>query len=149
MLRSSDLSMFRRSAAVMAVVVTATVASMTGMSVAFAATGAQPDTGYAVSINQGNVPTTASSYNGHSCDEFSGKAGTADGWLFVGSPDNFTSFEAVFDQGSVFYNDPGSRQSSPGTSVSFPKPNDHLAVVTPAGWTLQNAYAVLVEKDNK
>ena len=143
MSRSSDLSFFRRSAAVMAAVVTATVASMTGVSVALAATGAQPDTGYAVSINQGNVPTTASAYDGHGCDEFSDKAGTADGWLFVASPDNFTSFEAVFDQGTVFYNDPQHRTSSPATSVSFPKPNDHLAVVTPAGWTLQNAYAVL------
>jgi hypothetical protein len=127
----------------MAAVVTATVASMAGVSVALAATGAQPDTGYAVSINQGNVPTTASSYDGRGCDEFTDKAGTADGWLFVASPDNFTSFEAVFDQGTVFYNDPQHRTSSPATSVSFPKPNEHLAVVTPAGWTLQNAYAVL------
>ena len=143
MSRSSDLLFFRRASAVMAGLVIATVASMTGISAALAATTVTPDTGYAVSINQGNVPTTAAAYDGRGCDEFSTKAGTADGWLFVASPDNFTSFEAVFDQGTVFYNDPQHRTSSPATSVSFPKPNDHLAVVTPAGWTLQNAYAVL------
>lgn len=143
MSRSSDLKLFRRTTRVLAAVTVATVASMTGVSAALAATSGQPDTGYTVSINQGNVPTTASAYDGRGCDEFTDKAGTADGWLFVASPDNFTSFEAVFDQGTVFYNDPQHRTSSPATSVSFPKPNDHLAVVTPAGWTLQNAYAVL------
>ena len=143
MSRSSGQSNFRRTTAALGVVVVATVASLTGVSVALAASTAQPDTGYTVSINQGNVPTTAAAYDGHGCDEFADKAGTADGWLFVASPDNFTSFEAVFDQGTVFYNDPQGRTSSPATSVSFPKPNEHLAVVTPAGWTLQNAYAVL------
>ena len=143
MSRSAGKSFFRRTSAALGVVVVATVASMTGVSVAIAATTTTPDTGYAVSINQGNVPTTAANFDGHGCDEFAGKAATSDGWLFVASPDNFTSFEAVFDQGKVFYNDPQGRTSSAATSVSFPKPNDHLAVVTPAGWTLQNAYAVL------
>lgn len=143
MSRSSGQSMFSRAAAAVAVGVTATVASLAGVSVAAAATSTSIPADYAVAINQGNVPTTAAGFANHSCDEFAGKAGTADGWLFVASPDNFTSFEAVFDQGTVYYNDPHGATSSPSTSVSFPKPNDHLAVVTPAGWTLQNAYAVL------
>ena len=112
-----------------------------------AAVTVTPDSGYAVSINQGNVPTTAAAFGAPlSADEFGSKAATDDGWLFVASPDDFTSFEAVFDQGTVFYNDPGSRTSAAGTSVAFPKPDEHLAVTTPAGWTLQNAYANLADK---
>ena len=154
MARSSDLVFFRRATRVLAAVVVTSVASMTGISAALAATTVTPDTGYAVSINQGNLNPlpTASGFENHSCDEFTGKAGTADGWLFVASPDSFTSFEAVFDQGTVFYNDPQHRTSSPATSVTpVPPPtsNEHLAVVTPAGWTLQNAYANLSPANDK
>ena len=143
MRRSTAHSVLRRLGAGFAVGATLIGTSAAGMMAASAAETTTPDTGYSVSINQGNVPTTAAGFKGHSCDEFGGKAATDDGWLFVGSPDNFTSFEAVFDQGKVFYNDPGARTSTAGTSVSFPKPHDHLAVTTPAGWTLQNAYAIL------
>ena len=140
---SAAPSILRRLGAGLVVGATLLGTSAATMMAASAAQTSTPDTGYSVSINQGNVPTTATNFSGHSCDEFGGKAATDDGWLFVASPDNFTSFEAVFDQGTVFYNDPGSRTSAAGTSVAFPKKYDHLAVTTPAGWTLQNAYAVL------
>lgn len=139
MSRSSGLSMFRRTATVLAAAVTGLVGSSLGLSVAFAATTETPPPNYTVSINQGNIPATAAGFDNHSCDEFS--AGTSDGWLFVASPDNFTSFEADFVEGTVFWHDPNSAADS--TNVSFPKPNEHLAVVTPAGWTLKNAYANL------
>src|SRR4051812_10838335 len=142
-MRRSAPSVLRRLGAGFAIGATLVGTSAAGMMTAAAAVTATPDTGYSVSINQGNVPPTAAAFKGHSCDEFGSKAATDDGWLFVASPDNFTSFEAVFDQGTVFYNDPRSRTSAAGTSVSFPKPHEHLAVTTPAGWTLQNAYAVL------
>src|SRR3954469_8580384 len=143
MRRSAAHSVLRRLGAGFVIGATLVGTSAAGMMAASAAETVTPDTGYAVSVNQGNVPTTARVFGGTSCDEFGAKAATADGWLFVASPDNFTSFEAVFDQGTVFYNDPGNRHSTGGTSVAFPKVNDHLAVTTPAGWTLQNAFAVL------
>src|SRR3954454_486704 len=143
MRRSVAHSVVRRLAAGVAIGATLLGTSAAGMMAASAAANATPDTGYTVSINQGNVPTTAADFKGHSCDEFGSKAATDDGWLFVASPDNFTSFEAVFDQGKVFYNDPGSRTSTAGTSVSFPQPHDHLAVTTPSRWTLQTASAIL------
>src|SRR3954469_24268496 len=143
MRRSVVRPVVRRLAAGVAIGATVLGTSAAAMMAASAAVTATPDTGYAVSINQGNVPTTATDFGGRSCDEFGAKAATDDGWLFVASPDDFTSFEAVFDKGTVYYNDPGNRHSTGGTSVAFPKVNDHLAVTTPAGWTLQNAFAVL------
>src|SRR4051794_29599380 len=143
MRRSVVHSVVRRLAAGVAIGVTLLGTSAAGMLAASAAVTATPDTGYAVSINQGNVPTTAAAFKGHSCNEFGTKAATDDGWLFVASPSNFTSFEAVFDHGTVFWQDPGHRTSTTGTKVAFPKPNQHLAVTTPSGWTLINAYANL------
>src|SRR3954452_22024289 len=118
MRRSVAHSVVRRLAAGVAIGATLLGTSAAGMMAATAAVTATPDTGYAVSINQGNVPTTASDFGGRSCDECSAKAATYDGWLCVASPDDFTSFEAVFDQGTVYYNDPGSRTSTTGTSVT-------------------------------
>jgi len=145
-MRPSATSVLRRFGAGLAVgatVVGTTAAGMLAASAAVATT--PPDSHYTVSINQGNVPATAPGFSGHSCDEFGNKAATDDGWLFVASPDDFTSFEAVFDKGTVFYNDPSGQTSAAGTTVAFPKPNEHLAVTTPAGWTLQNAYANLAD----
>src|SRR5438270_4969922 len=145
MRRSATRSVLRRLGAAVAVGATLVGTSAAGMLAATAAVTTKPDTGYAVSINQGNVPTTAPGFSSHGCsaDEFGNKAATDDGWLFVASPSNFTSFEAVYDHGTVFYNDPSHRTSTTGTTVSFPKPNQHLAVTTPGGWTLINAYANL------
>src|SRR5947209_933582 len=128
MRRSTTRSVLRRLGAGIAVGVALAGTSAAGMVAATAAVTAKPDTGYSVSINQGNVPTTAPGFSSHGCsaDEFGGKAATDDGWLFVASPSNFTSFEAVFDQGTVFWNDPGHRTSTAGTKVTFPKPNQHL-----------------------
>src|SRR3954467_2234935 len=141
MRRSVVRSVVRRLAAGVAIGVTLLGTSAAGMLAASAAVTATPDAGYAVSINQGNVPTTAAA--GHSCDEFATKAATDDGWLFVTAPDSndFTSFKAIFDQGTVYFHDPNGAADS--TNVSFPKPNSHLAVVTPAGWTLKQAFANL------
>src|SRR3954468_7281519 len=142
-MRRSAPSVLRRLGAGLAIGAALVGTSAAGMMTAAAAVTATPDTGYAVSINQGNVPTTAADVKEHSsCGEFGSKAATDDGWLFVASPDDFASFEAVFDQGTVYYNDPHGASSATGTSVSFPKPHQHLAVTAPAGWTLQNAYAV-------
>src|SRR3954453_4750587 len=146
LMRRSVHPILRRLGASLAIGAALVGTSAAGMMTAAAAVTATPPDGYAVSINQGNVPTNAADFNGHSCDEFGSKAATDDGWLFVASPDDFTSFEAVFDQGKVFYNDPGSQTSTTATSVAFPKPNEHLAVTTPAGWRLLNAYANLADK---
>jgi hypothetical protein len=145
MRRSVPTSAVRRVAAGVAIGATLLGTSAVGMLAATAAVTAKPDTGYSVSINQGNVPTTAPAFGSHGCSvgEFGSKAATDDGWLFVASPSNFTSFEAVFDGGTVFYKDPAHRTSAAGTAVSFPKPKQHLAVTTPAGWKLINAYANL------
>jgi len=95
---------------------------------------------YNATINQGNVPATAAQYS-QGCDEFAGKPADSDGWLFVASPSNFTDFEGIFDNGKVVTLNNGNNPA--GTSASFAKANDHLAVITPAGWTLQQAYANL------
>src|SRR3954452_5082743 len=149
-MRRSAHPILRRLGAGLAIGAALVGTSAAGMMTAAAAVTATPDTGYAVSINQGNVPTTAADVKEHSsCGEFGSKAATDDGWLFVASPDDFASFEAVFDQGKVFYKDPGSRTSDAGTSVAFPKQYDHLAVTTPAGWKLINAYANLTPPSGK
>src|SRR3954447_8312149 len=106
MRRSVAHSVLRRVAAGVAVGATLLGTSAAGMMVATAASTVTPPDGHTVSINQGNVPTTAADFGGKSCDEFGGKAATDDGWLFVASPDHFTRFEAVFDQRTVSYTDP-------------------------------------------
>src|SRR5947209_5751210 len=142
---SSDRSVFRRLAAASAVTIVGSVTWAAAVTSASAATTETPPSGYTVSINQGNVPTTASGFSGHSCDEFSGKAADQDGWLFVASPSDFARFQAVFDGGTVYWHAPAHADSN---AVSFPKPYEHLAVVTPAGYTLENAYAVLQASKN-
>src|SRR3954452_12446581 len=105
-MRRSVPSVLRRLGAGFAIGATLVGTSAAGMMTAAAAVTATPDTGYSVSINQGNVGdngTTAADFPDHNCGEFGSKAATDDGWLFVASPDDFASFEAVFDQGKVFY----------------------------------------------
>jgi len=106
-----------------------------------ASVAALADTSYNARINQGNVPATAAGYS-QDCnsDEFGSKQSTQDGWLFVASPSNFTSFEADFGTTKVILGD-GNNPS--GTSFYFTKTNDHLALITPAGWELTDAYANL------
>ena len=105
-----------------------------------ASVAALADASYNAQINQGNVPATAAGYS-QSCnsDEFGSKQPTQDGWLFVASPSNFTAFEADFGSTKVVLG--GSNPD--GTSFYFTKSNDHLALITPAGWELTDAYANL------
>jgi hypothetical protein len=92
-----------------------------------------------VSINPGNVPTTAADAE-QGCDEFGGSAGeNMDGWVFVlpaeGDPDaHFNSLTATFedDEGNEVTRE-ATISEGPGTSKA--------TVVTPAGWTLIGATA--------
>ena len=92
-----------------------------------------------VSINPGNVPTTAADFE-QGCDEFGGSAGeNMDGWVFVlpsqGDPDaHFNSVTATFedDEGNSVTRE-ATITGGPGTSKA--------TIVTPAGWTLIDATA--------
>jgi hypothetical protein len=92
-----------------------------------------------VSINSGNVPTTAEDAE-QGCDEFGGSAGeNMDGWVFVlpsgGDPDaHFNSLTATFEdeEGNEVTRE-ATISGGPGTSKA--------TIVTPAGWTLIDATA--------
>ena len=127
--------MRRRHSALSALILTVAAGALAGTGTAIA------DPAYNARINQGNVPATAAGYS-QDCnsDEFGSKQPSQDGWLFVASPSNFTAFEATFNQGTVVL---GGNNNPSGTSLYFTKPDEHLAVLTPAGWTLTDAYANL------
>ena len=126
--------MTARPSALLSALVVAAAGPFLGATAAYADAPAP----YNATINQGNVPATAAQYS-QGCDEFAGKPADSDGWLFVASPSNFTDFEGIFDNGTVTLN--GANPA--GTSTFFAKADDHLAVITPAGWTLTQAYATL------
>lgn len=126
--------MTARPSALLSALVVAAAGPFLGATAAYADAPAP----YNATINQGNVPATAAHYS-QGCDEFAGKPSDSDGWLFVASPSNFTDFEGIFDNGTVTLN--GANPA--GTSTFFAKADDHLAVITPAGWTLTQAYATL------
>ena len=100
-----------------------------------------------ININPGNVPTTAAGFDSHSCDpnQGGGPFTGQDVWVFVlpgnhsGSGD-FVSVVADFGaNGTVTITssaDPGNfSNGGPATSKAW--------VVTPAGWTLTGASAVI------
>jgi hypothetical protein len=104
-----------------------------------------PPAPYNATINQGNVPTTAQEADSHICTEFGNKAPGDDGWLFVASPSDFDAIQAVFQQDTVTYDriTPANNDIPAGTSVYYTKNYDHIAITTPGGWTLNQAYATL------
>jgi LPXTG-motif cell wall-anchored protein len=103
-----------------------------------------------ISINPGNVPTTAAGYDTHDCDPNFGGGPYADRdvWIFVlpGQSGDFVSVQATF--------------STPGGSVSLTIDADGGAIVddkgtskawidTSAGWTLTGATAVITGTGDK
>ena len=105
-----------------------------------APSGPTPPAGYNATINQGNVPTTASAYSQDcNADEFGNKPAADDGWLFVASPSNFQKLQAQFNNGANVVNFDGTNTSN----AYYTKVGDHVAVITPGGWTLTQAYAQL------
>ncbi len=100
---------------------------------------------YDVAINPGNVPATAT---GEGCNEFGDKSDDDLGWLFVASPANFTSFLGIWEDAShVPHQVVVSSQADVSATQYFPKQYDHLAIVTPDGWTLVAAFATLDDPD--
>jgi hypothetical protein len=112
------------------------LAAVAQLAVSPAATSAEP--GSTVSVNPGNLPATATS-SGCSQDDMSGVPSTMDGFLFVASPDNFTSFTATFSTGTVTLANQGATTST----LYFTKPYEHLLVIAPAGAVLTAASATL------
>ena len=102
--------------------------------------GPTPPSGYNAAINQGNVPTTAKAFS-QDCnsDEFANKPADSDGWLFVASPSNFQKLQAQFNDGANVVNFSGTDSAT----AYYTKVGDHVAVITPGGWTLTQAFAQL------
>ena len=102
--------------------------------------GPTPPSGYNATINQGNVPTTAKAFS-QDCnsDEFANKAADQDGWLFVASPANFQRLQAQFNDGANVVTFDGTDTAT----AYYTKVGDHVAVITPGGWTLTQAFAQL------
>lgn len=98
-----------------------------------------------ISINPGNVPTTAEGHDTHECnpDQGGGPFPGQDVWVFVlpgnqATTGDFQSVTATFVEGTVTItrdDDPDnfSPEGGPATSKAW--------VVTPAGWTLTGATA--------
>lgn len=106
--------------------------------------------GTTISINPGNVPTTAAGHDTHDCDPNFGGGPFADRdvWVFVlpGQSGDFVSVTATF--------------STPGGSVNLTIPTDGGAIVndkgtskawiaTSAGWTLTGATAAITGTGDK
>ncbi|MFG3342914.1 LPXTG cell wall anchor domain-containing protein [Glycomyces sp. NPDC048151] len=93
-----------------------------------------------VSINPGNIPTTAEDFGG-GCDNLPELGEFEDGWVFVlpaeGDPDaHFISLSATFEDNE------GNEQTLGGTLVEGSGDNKAF-VVAEAGWTLIGASAVI------
>jgi len=103
-----------------------------------------------VAVNSGNVPTTASAYGTHDCDDNfgGGPYPGSDIWVFVlpGNQDkvgDFVSVTAVFGANGALTvpADGGAVVTDKGTSKAWIK--------TPAGWTLTGASAVITGTADK
>lgn len=112
------------------------LAALAALALAFAPSAAASTE---ISINPGNVPTTADDFT-HSCDQIPGGASLPgqDGWVFVlpGKDGKFVTVTAVFEDAD------GNEHSlnatvldGPGTSKAY--------VITPIGWTLVDASATI------
>lgn len=103
-----------------------------------------------VGVNPGNVPTTASAYGTHECDENfgAGPHSGSDVWVFVlpGNHDkvgDFVSVTAQFGANDTLTipADGGAVVTDKGTSKAW--------IATPAGWTLTGASAVITGTADK
>jgi LPXTG-motif cell wall-anchored protein len=97
-----------------------------------------------IAINPGNVPTTASAYGTHDCDENfgGGPQQGSDIWVFVlpgnqNKTGDFLSVTATFGANGTLTipADGGAIVTNRGTSKAW--------IATPAGWTLTGASAVI------
>ncbi len=100
---------------------------------------------HTISINKGNVPTTAKGFSSHDCDPNfgGGPFPDQDVWVFV-LPGNDTTFQSltlhfdtngdgIADTTKTIPTDGGAIDNAHGTSKAF--------IATPAGWTLVAAEA--------
>jgi LPXTG-motif cell wall-anchored protein len=97
-----------------------------------------------VTVNPGNVPTTAAGYGTHDCDENfgGGPHKDADVWVFVppGNHDrtgDFVSVAATFGPNGTL------TIPADGGAVVTDKGASKAWITTPAGWTLTGASAVI------
>jgi LPXTG-motif cell wall-anchored protein len=100
-----------------------------------------------ININSGNVPTTAAGFSGHECDPNSGGGPFAnqDVWVFVlpgnhSTSGDFVSITADFGaNGTVTI----TSAANPGNFDNGGPQTSKAWIVTPAGWTLAGATAVI------
>ena len=97
-----------------------------------------------VTVNPGNVPTTAAAYGTHDCDENfgGGPHDDSDVWVFVlpGNHDrtgDFVSVTATFGPNGTL------TIPADGGAVVTDKGASKAWIITPAGWTLTGASAVI------
>jgi LPXTG-motif cell wall-anchored protein len=128
----------------------ARIVSVTAAAVIVGLVGATPARAdVTISINKGNVPTTAAGFSNHDCDPNFGGGPFADKdvWVFV-LPDKDADFVTV----TATFSKPG------GATTSLTIPDDGGAIVndkgtskawiaTPKGWTLTGATAVITGDD--
>ncbi|HEX6498208.1 MAG TPA: LPXTG cell wall anchor domain-containing protein [Micromonosporaceae bacterium] len=96
-----------------------------------------------ISINDGNVPTTAANFDNHECNFGGGPYADSDVWVFVlpsngGDAGVFLSVTATFDTGS------GTTQLSatpPNGGIVNDNGTSKAWIKAPAGWTLTDATA--------
>ncbi len=100
-------------------------------------------------INRGNIPTTAADFENQSCDNLPDLAPDEDGWVFVlpasaGAEGNFISVTATYadetgtERTRTTRNDGGIVEGS-GDNKAY--------IITPAGWTLLDADALVNDPD--
>ncbi|WP_205325829.1 hypothetical protein [Glycomyces sp. YM15] len=117
-------------------------------SLAFAGTAQAAEV--VISINPGNVPTTAAGFEDVSCENLPDDlTADVDGWVFVlpaaaGAEGNFISVTATYEDGNgdvqVLSTDTdGAIVSGSGDNKAY--------IITPAGWTLTGAEALVNDPD--
>jgi hypothetical protein len=125
------------------------LAAAAGLAAALAlATPAQAEE-VIILINRGNIPTTAADFETQSCDNLPDLADDEDGWVFVlpasaGAEGNFISITATYadetgaERTRTTGND-GGIVSGSGDNKAY--------IITPAGWTLLDADALVNDPD--
>jgi hypothetical protein len=118
-------------------------------SLAFASTAQAAEV--VIPINGGNVPTTAADYEDVSCENLPDDlAADVDGWVFVlpasaGAEGNFISVTATYEDG--IGNTYHLSTDTDGAIVEG-SGNNKAYIITPAGWTLVDAEALVTDPDD-
>jgi hypothetical protein len=103
-----------------------------------------------VSINSGNVPTTAAAVATHQCsaDQGGGPYANLDVWVFVlpgshATSGDFVSLTANFDTDGNGTADTAKQLPADGTFLNGGPATSKAVLTTPAGWTLVSADATI------